>query len=116
MTLPALDFLATVIAAFRAADLRGLDRWALDAAGARCGLPSRGHAGLFASGRDDLGPGAIVTPLGAGVIDSALGEEIMGQHIPLTPTPMEIPNGVEDFAQVDLTRAPAAWARFSRGE
>ena len=40
----------------------------------------------------------------------------MGQHIPLTPTPMEIPNGVEDFAQVDLARAPAAWARLSRGE
>lgn len=39
-------------AAFRAADLRGLDRWASDAAGARCEILSCGHAGLFASGRD----------------------------------------------------------------
>ena len=40
----------------------------------------------------------------------------MGQHIPWTPAPMEIPNGVEDFAQVDLARAPAAWVRFGRGK
>jgi hypothetical protein len=116
MTLPALDFLATVLAAFRAAALRGLARWALEAAGARCGLPSRGHAGLCASGRDDLGPGAIGTPWGAGGIDRARGEEIMGPHLPLTPTPMARPHGVEDCAQVDLARAPAAWARWSRGE
>jgi hypothetical protein len=29
---------------------------------------------------------------------------------------MEIPNGVENFAQVDLARAPAAWVRFGWGK
>src|SRR5215470_1672104 len=37
----------------------------------------------------------------------------MGQHIPLTPTPMEIPNRVEDFPHIDLARtallAGMAW-------
>jgi hypothetical protein len=48
MALPALDFFAPVLAALRAADLRGLDRLTLDADGTRRGLPACGHAGLFA--------------------------------------------------------------------
>ena len=48
MALPALDVFAPVLAARRAADLRGLDRLTLDADGTRRGLPACGHAGLFA--------------------------------------------------------------------
>ena len=45
----------------------------------------------------------------------------MGQHIPLTPTPMEIPKRVEDFPHIDLARAPllagglAGEQRFHQG-
>jgi hypothetical protein len=48
--------------------------------------------------------------LGKVVIGRTLGEEIAGQYIPLTPTPMEIPHRVEDFPQIDVTRAPSALA------
>jgi hypothetical protein len=34
----------------------------------------------------------------------------MGQHIPLTPTPLEISYRVEDFPPIDLARASSALA------
>ena len=39
----------------------------------------------------------------------------MGQHIPVTPTPMEIPNRVEDFPHIDLARALLAGAAWQGG-
>src|SRR6266568_1828401 len=48
MALTALEFLAPVIAALRAANLGGFDRLTIDADRTRRGLPARGHAGLLA--------------------------------------------------------------------
>jgi hypothetical protein len=115
-TRTSLHSLAAGIPALRTAYLGGLDRLTIDADRARRGLTSRGHARLFASRRDHLAPGAVVTPWGQGVIDGALGEEIMGQHIPLTPTPLEISYRVEDFPPIDLARASSALARLGRRE
>src|SRR5262247_2068336 len=64
----------------------------------------------------DLVPGAIVTPLSKVVIGRTLREKIVGEHIPLTPTPMEISHRVEDFSHLDLARAPAALAWLGGGE
>jgi hypothetical protein len=116
MTLTALHSLAAVIPALRATDLGGLDRLTINTDRARRGLTSRGQARLFASRRDHLAPSAVVTPLGKVVIGSTLGEEIVGQHIPLTTTPMEIPNRVEDLPHIDLTRASSSLARLGGGE
>ena len=115
MALTALHALAAVIPALRAADLGGLDRLPLNTDRARRGLTSRGHARLFASRRDHLVPRAVVTPLGNVVIGRTLGEEIVGQHIPLTTTPMEIPHRVEDFPPIDLARAPSSRAWLGGG-
>src|SRR5919108_6312664 len=48
------------------------------------------------------------------VIDRALGQQIMRQHVPLTTAPVQIKKRVEDFPHVDLTRVPSAWTRFGR--
>src|SRR5919198_3262021 len=88
MPLAPFDFLATVIPALGATHLGGLDRLAIDACGTRGRLAPRCDARAFAQGLDDLGPGPVVAPLRKVVIDGALGEQFMGQHVPLTPAPV----------------------------
>jgi hypothetical protein len=114
MALSALHALAAVIPTLKPPDLGGLERLTLDAERARRGLTAGGHTRLFASRRDPLAPSAVVTPLGKVIIGSTVGEQIVRQPIPLTPTAMEIPNGVEDFAQVDLAWAPSSLAWLGR--
>src|SRR6266852_1314940 len=114
MPLAPVDFLAAIIPALGAPDLGGLDRLAIDARGTRGGLTPRFPARAFAQGLDHLGPCPVVAPLGKVVIDSAFGQQIMRQHVPLTPTPVEIENRIEDFPHVDLTRAPSAWVLLGR--
>src|SRR5207253_9568258 len=92
----------------------GLDRWALDARGAGGRLAPRCHASAFAQRLDHLGPCPVVAPWGKGVIDRALGQHIMRQHVPLAPAPVERENRIEDCPHVDLTRASSAWALLGR--
>src|SRR5438128_11968435 len=77
MPLAPCDVLAAILPALRAPDLGGLDRLALNARGTGGGLAPRFHARAFAQGLDHLGPCPVVTPLGKGVIDRALGQHIM---------------------------------------
>src|SRR3989441_7201103 len=114
MPLAPFDFFAAIIPALRAPDLGGLDRLAIDAHGTGGGLAPRFHARAFAHGLDHLGPCPVVAPLGKVVIDSALGQQIMRQHVPLAAAPVQIENRVEDFPHVDLTRAPSTWTLRGR--
>src|SRR5947208_923970 len=91
--------------------LGGLDRLAINARGTGGGLAPRCHTRAFAQGLDYFGPCPVVAPLGKVVIDRALGQHIMRQHVPLAPAPVEIENRIEDFRHVDLTRASSARAR-----
>src|SRR5262249_17384553 len=52
----------------------------------------------------------IVAPLGKIVIDGTFGQQIVGQHIPLAATPVEIKDRIEDFPHVYLTRPPSPFA------
>src|SRR5215472_2635805 len=106
MPLAPFHFLAAIIPALGAPHLGGLDRLAIDACGTGGRLTPRVPARTFAQGLDHLGPCPITAPLGKVVIDSAFGQQIMRQHVPLAPAPVEIENRIEDFPHVDLPRAP----------
>ena len=114
MPLAPFDFLAPIIPTRGAPDLRGLDRLAIDARGTRGRLAPRCYAGSFTQGLHDLGPGPVVAPLRKVIIDRALGQQIMRQHVPLTTAPVQIKKRIEDFSHVDLTRVPSAWTRLGR--
>src|SRR5512134_2425162 len=114
MPLASFDFLAPIIPALGAAHLGGLDRLAIDARDTRGRLAPRGHAGAFTQGLYYLGPCPVVAPLRKVIIDRALGQQIMRQHVPLTPAAVQIKKRVEDLPHVDLTRVPSAWTRLGR--
>src|SRR5262245_6167091 len=114
MPLAPFDFLAAIIPTRGAPDLRSLDRLAIDARGTRGRLAPRCHAGAFTQGLYYLGPSPVVAPLRKVIIDRALGQQIMRQHVPLAPAPVQIKKRVEDLPHVDLTRVPASWTRLGR--
>jgi hypothetical protein len=116
MALTPLHSLAAVIPALRTAALRGLERLTSDADRPWRGLTSCGHARLCASRRAPRAPGAVVTPLGKGVIDGALGESIRGQPIPWTPTLMTRSSRVEDCPPIALAWASSSLAGLGRRE
>jgi hypothetical protein len=99
--------LAPIIPARGASQLGGLDRVAREARGTRGGLAPCGHAGAFAPGLDQLGPGPVVAPWRTVVIDGALGQHILRQPGPWAPAPVPRKNRVEDFPPVAGTRVPA---------
>ncbi len=108
MAFATLEFLAPVVA-LGAADFRGLDGLGVDAGGAGVGISSGGLTDLATQGVHDLLPGAVVTPTCEVIIDSALGQQVMGQHVPLAAAAVEVEQAVENLTQID-----AAWpsARF----
>src|SRR5262245_8362973 len=72
MPLAPFDFLAPIIPALGAPDLRSLDRLAIDARGTRGRLAPRCHAGAFTQNLYYLGPSPVVAPLHKIVINRAL--------------------------------------------
>src|SRR5712692_7516610 len=112
MPLAPVDFFAAIIPALRAAHLGGLDRLTVDAGSTGGRLAPGCHTNPLAQGLDQLRPCPIVTPLGKIVIDGALGQQIMRQHIPLAATSVEVEQGIQDFPHVDLPRAPSSWVLF----
>jgi len=110
------DFLAAIIPALGASHCGGLDRLAVDARGTRGRRAPRCHAGAFTQDMDHLSLCPVVAPLRKGVIDGALGQQIMRQHVPLASAPVQIKNRAEDFPHVDRTRGPAAGALLGRRE
>jgi hypothetical protein len=97
MPLAPCDFLASVLPMRGATPLRGLDRWALAADGARRGRASCGHAGLRTQGLAQVGPCPVVAPLGTIVIDGALGQPSMASlpygHRTRAPSPVALLGG-----------------------
>src|SRR5215475_4030869 len=116
MALASLDFVATVIPPLGAPHLGGLNGLTVDARGTGGGLAPRCYTRAFAQGLNHLGPGPVVALLRKVVIDRALGQQIMRQHVPLTPAPVQKTKRVEDLPHVDLTRVPAAWTRLGSRE
>jgi len=108
MPLAPLAFFATVLPPLGAPRLSGLDRLTVDADGTGGECAPRGHAGPLAQGRDHLGSGPVVAPLDKRVIDGALGQHSMREHVPLAPAPVQREDRVEDFPHIDLTRTPSA--------
>jgi hypothetical protein len=114
MPLAPVAFLAAIIPALRAPDLGRLARLAIEARGTGRGRTPRFHARAFAQGLDHLGSRPVVVPLGKVVLDRALGQQSMRQHVLLASAPVERDNRLEDFPHVDLTRAPSAWVLLGR--
>src|SRR6185369_14902624 len=102
MPLAPLDFLAPVVAAFFPADLRGLHRLTIDARRAGGGLPPCFSAHAFPHRSPHLGPGPVIAPLGAIVIPTAFGQQVMRQHLPLATTTVQIPERSEDLAHIEF--------------
>src|SRR6266446_10971332 len=92
MPLAPFDFLAAIIATRGSSYLGCLDRLAIDTRRARGGLTPGCYARLLAQRLDNLGPCAVVAPLGKVVIHGTLGQQIMGQQPPLAATPIQIEN------------------------
>ena len=78
MPLAPFDFLAAIIATLGPPHLGRLDRLTIDARRTRRGLTPGCYTRLLAQRLDDLGPCAVIAPLGKVVIHSALGQQIMG--------------------------------------
>src|SRR5437763_17086586 len=96
MTLAPPELLAAVVAPL-AADLRALDRLAVDAAGPRRRLPTGRRPDHATQGVGDPLPGAVVTPLPEVVVDGALRRQVVGQHVPLAARAGLVEDGVEDL-------------------
>jgi hypothetical protein len=112
MPLAPVALLAAILPTLGPPHLGGLARWALDADGARRGLPPRWHAGLLTSGLDHFCPCSGVAPLGKRGIDGAFGQPIVGEPIPWAATPVELEQRMEYLSPVHRARAPSPGARL----
>ena len=65
-----------------------------------------GGADLPTQGIEDLLPGAVGLPLLEVVVDGALGRQVVREHVPLAARAVEVGDGVEHLAPVDLTGPP----------
>ena len=113
----AFDFLASVIAAFGPTDFGRFDRLTVDTGRTGSGLtplllphagPQLGHA---------LGPRALIPPLREVVVHRTFGEQLVWSHLPLTPSPILIPQRVEHGTHIYTARRTAvlgAWRRKPR--
>ena len=108
MPLPSLDFLAAVVAPLFPADLGRLHRLAVDAGRAGGRFAASCDADLRPQRVDQLLPRAVVAPLGEVVVDRALGEQVVRQHVPLATAAIDKQNRVDDLAQIALPRTPEA--------
>src|SRR6202041_2089560 len=114
MTLAPCDLLVAVVAA-RTAYFRSLDGLCVDAAGAGRGVAPLLLPHGLTQGIDEALPGAVVAPKGEVIVDGALGEQVMRQHVPLAAGAVLIEQSVQDFAHLDLPRPPARFGRWNQG-
>src|SRR3954452_18839100 len=114
MPFPPIDLLAPVVALLTT-DLGGFDRLTVDVGDPGCRFAPRSHPDLGAQGIDHPLPSAVIAPLGEVVIDGALGQEVVRQHVPLAAGAGLIAEGVENLAHVDFARPPAGLGRWDEG-
>src|SRR5512135_3555183 len=114
MSLPPVDLLARIIASLPTT-LGALDRLAVDIRDPRRRLASLGHAQLLPQGVGDPLPGAIVAPLGEGVVDGALGQQVVRQQLPLAAGAGLVQQGIEDLPYVDLAGPTAGQGGGDQG-
>jgi hypothetical protein len=104
--LPPRDLLAAVVAPL-APECGGLDGPRVDHRDPRRRLPAGGLADPGPQRVEDRLPGAVVTPAGEVAGHRALGEQVVGEHVPLAAGAVEVEQRVEDLAHVDRA-GPAA--------
>src|SRR5437879_5768965 len=114
MTLATLDLLAAVVAD-GTADLGALDGLAVDAAGAGCFLTVGSRADLGAQGVEDLLPGAVLVPGGEVLVGGALGDEVVGQVVPLAAGAGLVEQGVDHLTQIDAAGPTAGFGGRQEG-
>src|SRR5262245_56750843 len=102
MPLAPFDFLAPVVAAFFASDLRGLHGLTIDTRRARGGLSPRLPAHPLSQSSQYLGPGPVLAPLREIVIDAALGQQVLRQHLPLAATTVQIQERIEYLTHLEV--------------
>ena len=100
MPLAALDFLAPVVTAFLAAHLGGLHRLAVDAHRTGRRLAAFLDTDLAPQHIDELGPSAVVAPLGEILVHGALGKQVVGEHVPLATAAVQVENRVDDLPHI----------------
>src|SRR5258707_7025065 len=114
MTLTTFDLLAAVVAR-RAAHLGGLDGLAVDATRAGGVLTAGGLANPGPQGIDDLLPGAVLVPGDEVIPGRPLGNEVVGQVVPLAAGARLVEQGVDHLPQVHDARAAARLGRRQQG-
>ncbi len=107
MPLAPLDFLASVITPCLTAHLGGLHRLTVDAHRAGSGLAAFLGTNLHSQRIEELGPGAVVSPLGEILVNGAFGKQVVRKHIPLTTGTVKVQDRVDDFSHVDFARSSA---------
>src|SRR5262249_30438937 len=105
MPLPPLDPLAAVVAV-RAADLGGLDRLAVDAAGTGRRLPTRFAADLHPQGIVEGPPGPVGGPADEVVIDGPPAREVVRQGPPGAAVAVTVEDRIKDVPEVGLAGPP----------
>src|SRR5262249_9081596 len=108
-------FFAAVGPPFRAPQ-RGLDRLAVDRRRTGRQHPPGLNAGQGAKDVEDLLPGAVRVPIPEVVIHAVPGREVVGQGTPRAAFPGVIEQGVDDLAQIYLTRPTGSGAARGLGE
>src|SRR5262245_43506592 len=106
MAFSPVNLLAAIVATL-AASLGRLHRLTVDAGSAGSRIPARFGACLSTQVIHHLLPGAVVPPTGEVIVDGALGQKIVRQHVPLATRPVEVQDRVDDLAHVDAACAPA---------
>lgn len=116
MTLASLDFLATVVPPCFSTDFGRLHRLTINARGAGRRLSSRFPAHALPYRRQYLGPGPVITPLRKIVIHTTLGEQVMGQHLPLAAAAVQIQERIEHLAHIEFPRTASPIIARSRNQ
>jgi len=120
MPLPALDFLAAVVAPLFPADLGRLHRLAVDAGRTGGRFASRCDADLRPQRIDDPLPSAVIAPLGEIAEDRALGRQVVRQHVPLATAAIEVQNRVDNLPEINVPRTAeivrALWRQQRRNQ
>src|SRR5208337_1291322 len=114
MPLAPLDFLASVVTPFLAANLGGLHRLALDTHRIGSSLAAFLGTNLDTKRIDELGPSAVVAPLREVFVHSTLGKQVMREHVPLATGAIEVLDRVDDLPHIDDTRPTAVLARWNQ--
>ena len=108
MPLASLDPLAGVITS-QPTGLGGLDALAVDDDSTGFGHPAPAFPFQLAQGLVDPPPGSVIPPFAVVIVDAVVVGVVLGQVLPLTASTIQVKNGIDHLAQVQLRRTPRAF-------